>query len=99
MINIGQETLLTPAEAARRLPSRRQGRRVHSATVYRWIATGINGIHLEAIRIGGSLLTSVEALQRFAERLTISRHVNDSDESLSRPDGRPKDEHFCCAKK
>ena len=70
MINIGTETLLTPTGAARMLPTRRKGRPVHVSTIHRWMSSGVNGVRLDAIKIGGALHTSVEALQRFADELT-----------------------------
>ena len=70
MIDISQENVITLAEATRRLPRRRKGKRPHVATLYCWVDRGIRGIHLEAIRVGGTLCTSVEALQRFCERLS-----------------------------
>ncbi len=70
MIDIATETLLTPAQAARLRPGIRRGRPTHPSTVFRWIARGVRGHRLEAVRLGGHLFTSVEALQRFAERLT-----------------------------
>ena len=47
----------------------------HIGTVLRWILTGLKSpagelVRLEGIRIGGKWLTSKEAMQRFAERLT-----------------------------
>lgn len=70
MIDVSSETLRTLPEAAKRLPRRRAGRPTNTATLYRWIAKGVRGVRLEAIRLGGGLVTSDEALQRFAERLT-----------------------------
>ena len=70
MIDLQAETVLTLADAARYVPRRRRGRKVHVSTLYRWAQRGIRGIKLETLRLGGGLVTSVEALQRFAERLT-----------------------------
>lgn len=72
MFDICAEQLLTLREASRLCPGSRQGRPTHVATVYRWTARGIKGIRLEAVRIGGTLYTSREAMQRFAERLTTN---------------------------
>ena len=69
MINLS-EHVLSLADAARILPKRRGGRRVHVATVYRWISHGCKGVKLEALQVGGTLCTSREALQRFFDRLT-----------------------------
>ncbi len=70
MIDISNETLLTLTEAAQVRPRGRRGQPTHVSTVHRWIANGVRGVHLEAIRLGGQLYTSKEAIQRFAERLT-----------------------------
>ena len=65
-INIHAEQLLTLSEAARALPRLRGDRKVHVSTLYRWIKRGV----LDAVKIGRTLVTSREALQRFAERTT-----------------------------
>jgi len=44
----------------------------HPATLYRWAKCGLHGVKLETLRVGGTLCTSLEALQRFCERLTAS---------------------------
>ncbi len=76
MIDISSERLLTLAQAARIRPPGRRGRPTHPSTVYRWIAQGLKSHKLEAIRLGGTLYTSAEALQRFAERLTSGADGN-----------------------
>lgn len=70
MIDISTERLVTLAQAARIRPPGRRGRPTHPSTVYRWISRGVKGQKLEAVRLGGTLYTSAEALQRFADRLT-----------------------------
>ena len=85
MIEIQSEQPITLADAARRLPSSRRGKRVHVATLVRWIRFGVRGQKLEAIRIGASQMTSVEALQRFAAALTTG-----SRESKPIPADKPK---------
>ena len=80
-IDIATETLLTPATTANMLPTRRRGRPVHISTIHRWMHCGIRGVRLESIRIGGALHTSVEALQRFADRLSAGD--GDSTTSIS----------------
>lgn len=69
MIDISAETIITLTEAAARLPRRRRGAKPHVATVYRWAQRGIRRIRLETVQVGGTKCTSVEALQRFFERL------------------------------
>jgi hypothetical protein len=45
------------------------------STIYRWATAGVAGVKLETIRVGGTLCTSFEALQRFFERLTEGNSV------------------------
>jgi hypothetical protein len=73
VIDINSETLLTLTQAARLRPSARGGRPTHQSSVYRWISRGLRGHKLEAVRVGGTLYTSREALQRWAERLTYGQ--------------------------
>jgi hypothetical protein len=63
-LDLQQEQLLTFAEASARFPGR-----PHLATLHRWRLRGIRGIQLESCLIGGRRFTSVEALQRFSNRL------------------------------
>ena len=70
MIDLSNETVLSFSDAAKRLPRRRAGKRPHVATLYRWATRGCQGVKLETIRVGGTLCTSAEALQRFCERLS-----------------------------
>jgi hypothetical protein len=72
MIDLRAEQLITLEEAAALRPGGRGGRPTHRSTVYRWIGTGVRGVRLEGLRLGGRLYTSREALQRFADRLTRS---------------------------
>src|SRR5207253_5918892 len=75
MLDLTHEQPIPLAIAAALVPPARNGKRTHFQTLYRWVihgATGPSGtrIRLEAIRLGGRWMTSREALQRFAERLT-----------------------------
>ncbi len=75
MIDLRNEAPISLAAAARLLPPGRRGRPVSLSCIFRWIADGVqtpNGdvVRLEAARMGGRWLTSVAALERFAERQT-----------------------------
>ena len=72
MICLSTEEVLTIPDACARLPRRRAGKRPHPATLYRWAHDGVHGHHLETLQVGGTLCTSIEALQRFFERLSDS---------------------------
>ena len=72
MIDVVAETLLSMADVARLMPKRRRGRPCSLATIYRWSSPpGCRGIVLETAVIGGGRVTSREALQRFADALTL----------------------------
>ncbi len=84
-IDLQNETTISLSAAARFLPTGRRGRPVSLSCVLRWVLTGAAGpsgqrVRLEAVRLGGRWITSREALQRFAERLTP--HLS-SDEVLA----------------
>jgi hypothetical protein len=49
------------------------GNRVHIATCHRWIKTGIAGVRLETLFVGGRRYTSVEALERFFQESTEAK--------------------------
>ncbi len=70
MIDISTEHLLSLNEAAKLRPLGRGNRPCNISTVFRWVKNGVKGVKLEALRLGGALYTSREAIQRFAERLT-----------------------------
>lgn len=64
-INITDNNLLTLREAVQELPRKRRGRTIHRSTIYRWATTGVHGVRLETVKIGGQLYTTIEALERF----------------------------------
>jgi hypothetical protein len=70
VLDIQNETIVRLADGGDHLPPRRGGAKAHPATLYRWAKAGLRGVTLETIRVGGSLCTSLEALQRFCDRLT-----------------------------
>jgi hypothetical protein len=76
MIDIQNEQVISLTQGTKVLPGRRGGKRPHVATLYRWAQRGHRGVVLETIQIGGTKCTSVEALQRFFNRL---RGVNTTD--------------------
>lgn len=71
------EKVLSLAEAVKRLPKSRVGKRLHCSVIFRWAQRGLKSydgqiVRLETIKIGGRAFTSLEALQRFFERLSRS---------------------------
>jgi len=67
-ININEE-LMTLSDATRYAP-RRNGKKVHVSTIYRWSTLGCRGVVLETLQAGSTRVTSREALSRFFARLT-----------------------------
>ncbi len=70
MIDVNTETIVTFSQLARRLPYRRNSRPTHVSTIHRWRANGVRGVHLDAVRLGGTWATSLEAYARFCAELT-----------------------------
>jgi hypothetical protein len=71
-IDITRETVFPLALASDRVrvPPRRHGRKPAAATWFRWAKDGFRGVVLETLQVGGTKCTSVEAVQRFFDRLT-----------------------------
>jgi len=76
-INVAEEDLITFTELAKALPCRRAGRPVHVSTIHRWRSRGINGLKLEAVRVGGAWHTSWPAFARFSAELTVLAEKSD----------------------
>ena len=70
MIDSQSEGLQSLGQAADSLPRRREGRKTHVSTLFRWSTVGCRGVVLETLQVGGTRCTSREALQRFFERLS-----------------------------
>ena len=87
VIDVGTETLISLRDVPRHLPARPNGKRVHISACYRWIQRGVRGVKLEAMRIGGTMYTSVEALGRFGLRLNVGASET---HSLPEPSARQR---------
>jgi hypothetical protein len=75
-IETSSEERLTLAQAGRhRRPP--DARPLAPSTIFRWYTKGISGVRLETICIGGTRYTSVEALQRFFDAVTLARSTQD----------------------
>lgn len=74
MIDSATEKVRSLTRAAKEypFPVRRGGKRVNVSTLYRWSLSGVRGVRLETIQVGGTRCTSFEALQRFFDRLTAA---------------------------
>jgi hypothetical protein len=75
VIDLSTESTLSLSQAARLVPPGRGGARASLSCILRWVLKGAKSptgelVRLDAVRLGGRWITSREALQRFAERLT-----------------------------
>src|SRR4051812_28978954 len=70
---IKNEKRLSLAEAARLIPPTRLDRPVAVSTLIRWVTQGVQGVRLEAFRLGWRWVTTEEAIDRFMETLTAQR--------------------------
>jgi hypothetical protein len=71
-INLHAEHLMPLRNLPDYLVMRGLGKRVSMRTVKRWITMGCHGVRLEAVVIDRITLTSVEAVQRWADRQTAA---------------------------
>lgn len=67
-IDLTTEQTLSLTEATRAIPPL-DGKRPVPSTVWRWARKGLRGVRLEYCRVGHRVVTSREALSRFANRL------------------------------
>jgi hypothetical protein len=88
-IDLLTERIVSLAEAAKVLPAI-DGRKPHTTSVWRWCRQGLRGIQLEYLRVGYRIVTSYEALARFAQRLV---EADVPKPELKRPDFRPARSH------
>ena len=86
--SILHERVLTLTEATRLPFLKRNGKRPALTTMLRWARRGINGQRLETVRIGRSLCTSAEAVQRFIRAMSAAEcHLpNGADDGALRRD-------------
>jgi len=66
------------------LPRRANGRRLHVATAHRWCTRGVRGVRLPFVRVGGTRVTTEEALIDFFRAL-----ARQDDPAWSPASGRP----------
>ena len=75
---LGDEELLTFAEAARLLPRRRGGSKVATSTLWRWARRGSRGVVLRVVHIGGNVYVPRSALVDFIDRRSAVDHAPQS---------------------
>ncbi len=92
MISVQNENVIPLSEVANFVP-RRRGKPINLSTVYRWVVRGIRGVRLERVQIGGLTYTSVEAIERFFETLTLAANPDaDAQRLAAMPPGNTESE-------
>jgi len=86
MLDLTNEAGLSLTDATKELPSL-GGRRLDVSTLWRWCRRGVRGERLEYARLGYRIVTSREALARFAQRLAEADDAEDAS-SLERQAAR-----------
>lgn len=69
-IDLNSDTPIALSEVPQHLP-KRNGKKVHYSTVYRWATKGARGRILETQLVGGIRYTTISALHRFIATTTI----------------------------
>lgn len=72
MIDVQNENLYMVNKLLPQIPGQ-----PHISTLIRWYTKGVRGVKLETALIGGRRFTSLEAIQRFIDRLTGLGHVEE----------------------
>jgi hypothetical protein len=80
------ETIISLDDAARHVATI-SGKKRNRRVILRWISRGVAGVRLPAIRIGGQLYTSAEALNYFLNESQAARFRNDG-KSVIKNDGQ-----------
>jgi hypothetical protein len=92
MIDFTTEKVIPLKGVADILPSSRRGKKLSWPTLWRWVTKGVRGRKLEAVRVGGSLYTSREAVERFS-RIEIVADKSRAQKTALRSAARRKREH------
>ena len=66
------QDLLTLAEAANLLP-KRNGKKIHACSIWRWCRKGIRGVVLRTVPVGAVLFTTAEYVEEFLAALQQER--------------------------
>ncbi len=71
-LNLKTDELIPLAQVPRLRcwPRRRNGKKLHAATVHRWAQQGVRGIRLAVVQCGGTRCTTIGALEDFLRRLS-----------------------------
>ena len=72
MIDTFKQTIISIDDAAKHV-GKISGKKRNRSVILRWINRGVSGVKLDAIRIGGEIFTSHEAVNDFVNRSREAR--------------------------
>jgi hypothetical protein len=67
------------ADVPKQLVKQGIGSNTSRSTIFRWATSGAHGVRLDAVRIGGQWITSIEAVRRFIHASTEAARKVDGD--------------------
>lgn len=82
-LDLQTESPVQLSDVPKLLP-KRNGKKVHYSTVYRWVTKGTRGRILESMLVGGVRYTTIAALNRFFETTTIQARQDHDATALRR---------------
>lgn len=94
MLSLTTETPATLHQIAAMFPGHGDKEQISYHTVYTWATTGVRGVVLETIMLGGKRLTTYQALDRFVQA-TNQKSKKDSTSTIR----QAKSKRFLAAKK
>lgn len=81
MPNLLDETVISLSQAAREVPSLRQGKQTNPATIWRWAKYGVQHakgcVKLETVTFAGRTATTREAVKRFLARCANNSNLSE----------------------
>ena len=80
------EELMSLSQVASFLP-RKNGKKIHTSSIWRWITVGVRGVRLHSLRLGAKYFVTSEAIEDFGKKLaalgpqkrTIRRKCSEED--------------------
>lgn len=80
--DFNRETPILLAEVPNYIP-KRNGRKTHYSTIFRWTTKGARGRILQSTLVGGIRYTTVEAVRRFLDARSLSPAVVEAGDELA----------------
>jgi hypothetical protein len=90
--DILDEQFVTLENACKFIPGLRPGKNVNRSTIYRWSDSGVRGVRLETIQVGGRRMTTHEAIKRFIMEMSKPERIQEVKQQIVSRLHSPKSE-------